>query len=129
MSTLLSVIIPAYNEKENIPLVYREVSSIFKNLPNYSCELLFVDDGSSDGTSEVLKALSHEDAGVKFICFSRNFGKEIATSAGLHHASGKAAIVMDADLQHPPAFILEFISKWEAGAEVVVGLRKKNEKE
>ncbi|MFA5770904.1 MAG: glycosyltransferase family 2 protein [Patescibacteria group bacterium] len=129
MSELLSVVIPAYNEKENIPLIYQEVNSTFKNLPNYTSELLFVDDGSSDGTSEVLKDLSKKDPSVKFLCFSRNFGKEIATSAGLHYANGKAAIVMDADLQHPPALIPEFISKWKDGAEVVIGLRKKNENE
>ena len=129
MSNLLSVVVPAYNEKENIPLVYKEVISTFDNLPDYSCELFFVDDGSSDGTSEVLKDLSLEDDRVKFLCFSRNFGKEIATSAGLHHARGDAVIMMDADLQHPPSFIPEFISKWENGGEVVIGLRKKNENE
>ena len=129
MSNLLSIVIPAYNEKKNIPLVYREVTLTFKNLPDYSCELLFVDDGSNDGTDEVLRDLGEKDSSVKYLSFSRNFGKEIAISAGLHHVAGKAAIVMDADLQHPPAFIPEFISKWEAGAEVIIGLRRKNENE
>ena len=129
MNNLLTVVVPAYNEEENIPLVYRGVVSTFKNLPDYSCELLFVDDGSNDGTNEVLKDLSQKDKRVKFLCFSRNFGKEIATSAGLHHASGAAVVVMDADLQHPPELISEFVNKWKNGAEVVIGVRLKNNNE
>jgi len=129
MSKLLSIVIPTYNEKENIPLAHRGVISALNNLPNYSRELLFVDDGSNDGTDEVLKELGKNNREVKFLRLSRNFGKEIAVSAGLHHAEGDAVVVMDADLQHPPELIPLFVNKWKNGAEVVVGVRSKNNNE
>jgi dolichol-phosphate mannosyltransferase len=123
----ISIIIPAYNEEKNIPLSYAELKKVFAMCPaGYEFEILFVNDGSVDGTiGEIEKlALEHED--VKYIDFSRNFGKEVATTAGLNNCDGDACIMLDADLQHPIELIPDFIAKWEQGAEVVVGVRNKN---
>jgi dolichol-phosphate mannosyltransferase len=129
MAKLLSIIIPAFNEEKNIPLVVSEVVSAMAALPEYVFEIILVNDGSTDNSAEVMASLAAADLRVKSVEFSRNFGKEIATSAGLAHAQGDAAVMLDADLQHPPAIILQFVRKWEAGAEVVVGVREKNQGE
>lgn len=112
-----------YNEAENIRPIYDALKKTLAKIP-YELELLFVNDGSSDQTSDSLKELSEEDSRVRPVEFARNFGKEIALTAGLHHAKGDAAIMIDADLQHPPELIPKFIRKWEKGAEVVIGVRK-----
>ncbi len=120
----ITIIIPAYNEKKGIEAVWLSVSDAIAPLEQrYAFEILFVDDGSTDGTAQELESLTARDGRVDFLSFSRNFGKEIATTAGLHAATGDAAIMLDADLQHPPALIPEFIRKWEEGAEIVIGLR------
>jgi dolichol-phosphate mannosyltransferase len=87
---------------------------------------LFIDDGSKDQTAAEIEKLAESDSRVKLISFSRNFGKEVATSAGLRYAQGAAVIMIDADLQHPPKLIPLFLQKWQNGAEVVVGVRSKN---
>lgn len=122
----ISLVIPVYNEEENLKPLYQKITNVWKEelADNYQPEIVFVDDGSSDRSGEIIHGWAQQDQRVKFIQFSRNFGKEAATSAGLHHASGDAAMIMDADLQHPPELIPEFIQKWEEGAEVVVGLRQ-----
>lgn len=121
----LSIIIPAYNEEKNIPRVYAEVKkALFRS--EYETEFIFVNDGSTDQTSSVILALAKNDPTIRLIEFSRNFGKEAATTAGLNLCQGDAAIILDADLQHPPALIPEFLKKWKEGAEVVVGVRGKN---
>jgi len=120
----ISVIIPAHNEQKNIPLIYEKLKAVFSNVPQYDYELIFVDDGSADDSLAVLEKISSADDRVKFLEFSRNFGKEAATTAGLQACLGDAAIMIDADLQHPAELILEFIAKWQAGADVVIGLRK-----
>ena len=125
---LISIIIPAYNEAENIPFIYREIKDIFKNIP-YKCEIIFVNEGSADNTQEILKNLAGKDEQVKYLEFSRNFGKEIATTAGINKCNGDACFMIDADLQHPTELIPKFIEKWEAGAETVIGIRKKNNNE
>ncbi|MEI7890973.1 MAG: glycosyltransferase family 2 protein [bacterium] len=123
----ISIIIPAYNEEKNIPLAYLELQKVFaKVLENYSFEIIFINDGSRDKTIVEIEKLAKEHEDVKFLDFSRNFGKELATSAGLNHCQGDACIMLDADLQHPIELIPEFIAKWEAGAEVVIGIRNKN---
>ncbi len=124
---LISIVIPAYNEEKNIPLLYQKITEIFDMLKNnYAYEIIFVNDGSLDSTINELEKLSQENESVKYIDFSRNFGKEIATSAGINHCSGDACILIDADLQHPIELIPQFIQKWEQGYEVIVGVRKKS---
>lgn len=124
---LISLVIPVYNEEENLRPLYQEIVRVWKEeLVEYGLEIIFVDDGSADGSAELILRLAQEDPRVKLIQFSRNFGKEAATTAGLHYARGQAAIILDADLQHPPQLIPRFVKKWQEGAQVVVGtyLRK-----
>src|SRR5437763_16728328 len=110
----LSVVVPVLNESENIrPLLHRLVPVLEEAARSF--EIIFVDDGSSDDTLEVLRGVHLADQRVSAISFSRNFGKEIAIAAGLDHAAGRAAIIIDADLQHPPETIAEFITKWREG--------------
>lgn len=125
---LISIVVPVHNEAKNAPLLYKEVTDHVKNLP-YSFEFIYVDDGSKDFSSEAVEHLVARHPNVKLIQLSRNFGKEAAVTAGLHAAKGDAAMVMDADLQHPPRLIGEFIQKWEAGKDVIVGVRKSSPSE
>jgi len=124
---LISIVIPTHNEEKNVPLVYDAVKKSFKGEDNYEYEIIFIDDGSRDDTVAEIKKVSNLDEYVRYLEFSRNFGKEAATSAGLRYSRGNAVIMLDADLQHPPALIPEFIRKWEKGAEVVVGVRESND--
>lgn len=121
----ISVIIPVHNEQVNIPLVHAELVRVLAPLP-YSREIIFIDDGSRDASVNVVKSIIENDPTVRLIEFSRNFGKEAATTAGFHYAQGDAVICIDADLQHPPRLIPEFIRVWEEGAEVVIGIRNNN---
>src|SRR3989344_977649 len=89
----------------------------------YDFDLLFVNDGSTDGSSAFLAQEARRDPRIRYLEFSRNFGKEAATTAGLHACTGNAAILIDADLQHPVELIPEFVRRWEAGVEIVVGVR------
>jgi len=124
----ISLIIPIYNEEKNIPILYETVKKVINNT-SYSWELIFVNDGSADKSIFELKKIRNIDNRVKIIDFSRNFGKEIATTAGINNCHGDACMMIDADLQHPVELIPEFLKKWEEGAEVVVGVRKKNKGE
>ncbi|MFH1188252.1 MAG: glycosyltransferase family 2 protein [bacterium] len=128
MKKAISIIVPVYNEEDNILLFYEAVQGIMKKI-DYTFEIIFVNDGSSDNSGTLIGELSTRDNRIKYIEFSRNFGKEIATSAGLKYAAGDAALMIDADLQHPVDLIPEFIKKWGKGAEVVVGVREKNTNE
>ncbi len=116
---MISVVVPAYNEEENLPLLYQEVK---KYLDGEDWELIIVNDGSSDTTEEVIKNLNKQDKRVKGISLSRNFGHQAAILAGLTYSSGDAIIIMDADMQYPPSTIPEFIKKWREGYEVVHGV-------
>ncbi|MBU4274269.1 glycosyltransferase family 2 protein [Patescibacteria group bacterium] len=130
MSKLISIIIPAHNESANIPLIYKKIKEVFLLIKgSYKYEIIFIDDGSTDNSIEVLEQLANHDKKVKYLEFSRNFGKEIATSAGIHYSRGDAAIMIDADLQHPAELIPEFIKKWKRGADIVIGVRVKNKGE
>lgn len=126
MSQLISIVVPVYNEEKNIPLLAKEVIRVFSTLP-FQFELIFVNDGSRDNSLLEILRLCKEDARIKGIDFSRNFGKEPATSAGCHSALGDAVVTMDADLQHPVDLIPTFLEHWQKGAEVVYTVRKKNE--
>jgi dolichol-phosphate mannosyltransferase len=125
----ISVVIPVHNEERNIPLVFKALTAVFLELPAYTWDVVFVDDGSTDASLERILALSAAFPEVHYIELSRNFGKEVATTAGLHEATGDAVIMMDADLQHPPVLIPEFVAAWEKGADVVIGVRRKNKNE
>ena len=119
---VLTVIIPVLNEEKGldkllarlIPVLEREVASF---------EIVFIDDGSSDGTFDLIEARNASDPRIKAVSFSRNFGKEIAVAAGLRHAHGQAVIVMDSDLQHPPELIPKLIEGWRKGYDIVYGRR------
>lgn len=125
---LLSIIVPVFNESPNIPLVYKALGRHTKKLP-YNFEIIFVDDGSKDDSTKQVVELGKHDKQVRLVEFSRNFGKEAAVTAGLHAARGKAAIILDADMQHPPHHIPEFVEEWEKGADIVVGVREYNKRE
>jgi len=123
----ISIVIPAYNEEKNISLMYNELQKVFKTLQGkYVFDVLFVNDGSTDKTLLEIEKLASLGSQVKYIDFSRNFGKEVATTAALNNCQGDACIMLDADLQHPVELIPEFINRWEQGFEVVVGIRNKN---
>jgi polyisoprenyl-phosphate glycosyltransferase len=120
----LSIAIPAYNEEENIEVLYKQLIDALCRL-SYDYELIFVDDGSQDRTSEILAALHRRDQAVKVIRFSRNFGHQSAITAGMKHATGDALIIMDADLQDPPQLIPALVEKWQDGYDVVYAVRRK----
>lgn len=127
---LISIISPVFNEQDNLALVCQEILKAADSLKgHYEAEIIFVNDGSTDQSDEVLEKLANSDSRVKYIEFSRNFGKEIALSCGIDSARGQAVITLDADLEHPPSLIPDFILKWEQGAEVVVGIKEKRGKE
>lgn len=125
---LISIVIPLYNESLNIKPFYANLSKVLKT-NRYNYEILYVNDGSSDDSLEQLHELAATNSRIRVINLSRNFGKEVATSAGIHHSKGEATIMVDADGQHPVELIPEFIAKWQAGAQVVAGIRKSNQKE
>jgi len=118
-----SIVIPVFNEEQNIPELYTRLNAVVATLP-LSFEFVFVDDGSSDRTFHQLVALHQRDTRVKIIRLSRNFGHQIALTAGMRYAHGAAVITMDGDLQHPPELIPTLIQKWQAGYEVVYTIRK-----
>lgn len=121
MSKTISIVVPVYNEAKNLPRLYEELKKHTQDLP-YKFEYIFVDDGSEDDSAMVVRGFLKDDKRIRFVELSRNFGKEIATSAGLHRATGHAAMMIDADMQMPPSLIGEFIAKWEEGSEIVVGV-------
>lgn len=125
----ISIVIPIYNEASNIPELYRRVSEVM-NASRRSYELVMVNDGSSDGSSEALAVLQSSNRGkVRVINLARNFGHQLALSSGLDHARGRAVVVMDADLQDPPEVILSFIKKWDEGFKIIYGVREEREGE
>jgi polyisoprenyl-phosphate glycosyltransferase len=126
----ISLVIPVYNEEKNINSFYPALAKVLSGLEaDFDFELIFVNDGSTDQSTELIESLAAADSRIKYLEFSRNFGKEIATTAGLNNAGGDAAIMIDADLQHPVELIPELIAKWRNGAEVVIGVRKSNQGE
>lgn len=120
----LTIVVPAYNEEEALPIFYAEASRVEKELPGVEIEYLFIDDGSSDGTLEVLRDLHKKDARVRYVSFSRNFGKEAAIYAGLQNARGDYVAILDADLQDPPALLPEMLRVIEEEGYDCVGSRR-----
>jgi polyisoprenyl-phosphate glycosyltransferase len=123
VTQLISIIIPARNEAENLPRVEREVGAMAAALPAYRFEFIIVDNSSSDGTSDLVVALCKRDKRWRYIRFSRNFTVEASITAGYEHAKGDAIVVMYSDLQDPPDVIPQFIEKWREGYDVVYGVR------
>lgn len=124
----ISVIIPVYNEEKNIQNLYKRMTDVMQRL-NVKYELLFINDGSKDASIGLIKVLAKEHSEVKFIDFSRNFGHQVAVTAGLDNTLGDAVVIIDADLQDPPELILEMWKKREEGFEVIYAKRKKRKGE
>ena len=121
---LVSLVFPIYNEEGNIPLLYTTVTGILAERPDLDFELIFINDGSRDRSLELLGELQQQDPRVTVIDFSRNFGHQIAVTAGLDQARGNAVIVMDSDMQDPPRICLELIARWEEGRDVAYAQRR-----
>lgn len=128
MPVTYSIVAPIYNELQNIPELYRRVREVLSSSQE-TWELVLVDDGSSDGSTEAIRTLAQQDKHVRPVVFARNFGHEIAVTAGLDYSRGEAVIMMDADLQDPPEIILEMIKKWHEGYEIVYAKREEREGE
>jgi len=120
--SLLSVIVPCYNEEAVIERTHARLLEVLAPL-DLDCELIYVNDGSRDRTLEILKSLQKSDDRVRMISFSRNFGHQLAVSAGIDMASGDAVVLIDSDLQDPPELIPAMINKWREGFQVVYGVR------
>ena len=120
----ISVIIPMYFEELVAEECYKRVSTVLKAINNYEYEIIFINDGSTDKTLEILESIAKNDNRVKVISFSRNFGHQAAVTAGLKEVTGNVAVIIDADLQDPPELIPEMVKLWEEGNEVVYGKRK-----
>lgn len=120
---LVSVIVPCYNEEEVIVETNRELVATLAASQGIDFEIIYVDDGSHDATADMLHAIHAADSRARVVLLSRNFGHQIAVSAGLEHAAGDAAVIIDADLQDPPAVIPEMIERWRDGYDVVYGVR------
>jgi dolichol-phosphate mannosyltransferase len=117
----ISVVVPAFNEEGNIERAAGEISRHLSSFPRH--EVIFINDGSTDGTLDKLKELHARNAGIHFISFSRNFGHQSALLAGIHHATGDCVITMDADLQHPPEMIPQLVGEWKKGFDIVTTIR------
>lgn len=117
---LVSIIISAYNEEGNLVELYKQLLDEIKSITNIDFEFIFVNDGSVDDTLLILRALASKDHRVRIVNFSRNFGHEVAMTAGLDYSRGDAVIFMDADLQHPPKLIPQMIEKWLQGHDIVL---------
>ena len=115
---VLSVVVSVYNEAEGIRLAYEEMARVLRQMPE-SYELVFVDDGSTDGTGDLLRPIAESDANVRLVSFSKNFGHEAAMLAGIDYSRGEAVICLDSDLQHPPAMIPDMVARWRDGFDVV----------
>lgn len=119
----LSIIIPVYNEEGNLPILFDRIAKVTDTL-NVSFELIFINDGSTDGSLSTLMLLAENNPNVKYINFSRNFGHQIAVSAGIDHCNGNSIVIIDADLQDPPELILDLYAKMKEGFQVVYARRR-----
>lgn len=124
MNKKITILIPAYNEQEVVYQLFNRLNKVLNTLYSYEFEILFVNDGSSDRTIDIIKALRKTDQRVCYVDLSRNFGKEIAMIAGLDYATGDAVVIIDADLQDPPELIPEMIRYWEEGYDDIYAKRR-----
>ena len=122
----ISIIVPMHNEEGNVNLFYQRASNTLKQL-DVSYEIIFINDGSKDNTQSLIYQLSKQDDAVKYIDLSKNFGHQIAVSAGLAHATGNAVVIIDADLQDPPELISALYQKFNEGFDVVYAKRRKRQ--
>ena len=127
-SPTLSIVAPAYNEERNIHAFLAAMIPVLEGIGE-TFEIIFVNDGSRDNTLGMLAAAASQDPRIKVIGLARNFGKDIALSAGLAYATGQAIIPIDCDLQHPPELIPQFVAKWREGFDMVLGVRSKRDEE
>lgn len=125
----ISLLIPCYNEEKTIPILYPELTKLMEKNNQYEWEVMFVNDGSVDGTMDQLRVLREKDQRFNYVDLSRNFGKEIAMLAGFDYVTGDCMIIIDADLQDPPSLIPEMLKYWEEGYEDVYAKRKSRGKE
>ncbi len=125
---LLSVIVPCLNEQEVLRGTHSRLSSVLAEIP-VNFEIIYVDDGSTDGTADVLRELQNLDRHIRVVRFSRNFGHQMAITAGIEHAAGDAVVIIDADLQDPPENIATFFRRWQEGYDVVYGVRTERDGE
>lgn len=129
MMKKVSILVPCYNEEQSLPLLYEELIKVIDNLPDYEWEMLFVNDGSKDGTMHILASMREKDKRVNYLDLSRNFGKENAMLAGFDFVTGDCMILMDADLQDPPTLMPEMLKEWENGYQDVYAKRRDRGKE
>lgn len=129
MKKLLSVVIPMYQEELVANICYKRIKDVMLNISEFDHELIFVNDGSTDNTFQILKDISETDNSVKIINFARNFGHQNAVTAGIFNANGDAIIIIDSDMQDPPELIPTMIEKWKEGFDVVYGTRDKRDGE
>ena len=120
---LLSIVVPCFDEEAVIRETHRRLAATLETVPELDFELVYVDDGSRDATLEVLRELRHADARVRVLALSRNFGHQIAVTAGLRQAAGQVVVIIDADLQDPPEVIPEMLDRWRAGVDIAYGVR------
>lgn len=120
---MLSIVIPCYNEEAALRETHARLTAVLKQLGPLKSEIVYVDDGSTDQTPEILRELQAADSAVRVLSLSRNFGHQIAVTAGMEHAAGDAVVVIDADLQDPPEIIPEMIARWRDGYDMVYGAR------
>lgn len=125
----ITIIIPCYNEAQSLPLLHAELCKLSESESGYNWEYLFINDGSHDTTIEELEKLHTQDKRCNYVDLSRNYGKEVALLAGFDYATGDCAVIMDADLQHPPHVVHEMLRKWEQGYDDVYARRKSRGKE
>ncbi len=129
MKKKITILIAAYNEEEVLPMLKKRLIALGDTMPKYNLEFLFVNDGSRDGTMELIREWADDDQRVSFVNFSRNFGKEIGMVAGFDHIHSDATVIIDADLQDPPELIPEMVALWEEGYEDVYARRRSREGE
>ena len=128
MKPKFSIIAPVYNESESLPELYKRITEVMGQT-NEEWELILIDDGSTDGSTGAIRELAKADPNIRPVIFARNFGHQIAVTAGLDYSRGDAVVIIDADLQDPPEMILEMIKKWQEGYEVVYAVRADREGE
>lgn len=128
MKPTYTIIAPIFNESENLPVLYPRVKEVMDQTGE-PWELILVDDGSTDGSGELMRELARKDERIRPVIFARNFGHQVAVTAGLDYSLGKAVVIIDADMQDPPEVILDLIARWKEGYEVVYAVRSEREGE